>query len=156
VQPDIDAEALAFGCGVPDQLPPRLGEGDEAIRRAVVDMRRPGRAGIGHAKDRRRTDARGFELLQISGYTLCGDITAHPMPPDARLCVIRRRKETLLKVRTVNRLLFRRCNFGRGFHSIRGCLFIAHAIQMKRTIGVFRHGAHHHLAAGLRNIGIVE
>ena len=98
VDTHIDAQPLPLRSRVAHHFPPRVGEGDQPVRRAVLDVRRPGRANIRHAKDRGSADAGALELLQVAGDALLGDIAAHPMPPHARLGRLRRILENRLRI----------------------------------------------------------
>ena len=98
VQPHINPQPLPLRGGVAHHLPPRIGEGDQPVGRAVLDVRRPGRADIRHAEDRGPADARLLERLQVARDARFGDVAAHPMPPHARLGGLGRPDESLLGI----------------------------------------------------------
>ena len=81
VDPEGEPEAARLGRRVVEELPPVVADvGDDLRQRAVVDVARPRRDGVGQVAYRRAAKARRLQFLQVAGDACRRDVAAHPEP----------------------------------------------------------------------------
>ena len=99
VYADLDAALLRLLAREAHELPPVGRERNQALVGAVLDLRRPRRADVRHAEDRRRADASLLEPVEVLDDSFFRDVAPHPVPPHARLSALRRVAEYRFRVR---------------------------------------------------------